>query len=57
MSARRDTHAVTVPYPHFEVNCKVYPGTGGEAGRAFAGDRESLLREIGQVVAAVDADG
>ena len=31
-----DTHAVTVPYPHFEVNCKVYPGTRGGEGRAFA---------------------
>jgi triosephosphate isomerase len=25
-----------VPYPHFQVNCKIYPGTGGDDGLAFA---------------------
>lgn len=29
-----DDHAV--PYPHFQVNCKIYPGTGGDDGLAFA---------------------
>jgi len=44
MPARTDTQSVTVPYPHFEVNCKVYPGTGGEAGRAFA----ELVERVGE---------
>lgn len=26
----------TVPYPHFQVNCKIYPGTGGDEGLEFA---------------------
>lgn len=29
-----DDHAV--PYPHFQVNCKIYPGTGGDDGLEFA---------------------
>ena len=29
-----DNHAV--PYPHFQVNCKIYPGTGGDEGLEFA---------------------
>ena len=29
-----DDHAV--PYPHFQVNCKIYPGTGGDDGVEFA---------------------
>ncbi|MBB6645106.1 triose-phosphate isomerase [Halobellus ruber] len=30
------THDHAVPYPHFQVNCKIYPGTGGDDGLEFA---------------------
>ena len=40
-------HAVTLAYPHFEVNYKVYPGTHGADGRAFAELIERVGRETG----------
>jgi triosephosphate isomerase len=38
-----DDHAV--PYPHFQVNCKVYPGTGGDEGLEFARTVERVQAE------------
>lgn len=41
-----DDHAV--PYPHFQVNCKIYPGTGGDEGLEFA-------RTVDQIQSDTDA--
>lgn len=38
-----DDHAV--PYPHFQVNCKIYPGTGGDEGLDFARIIERVQNE------------
>ena len=38
-----DDHAV--PYPHFQVNCKIYPGTGGDEGLEFARTVERVQAE------------
>jgi triosephosphate isomerase len=40
-----DDHAV--PYPHFQVNCKIYPGTGGDEGLEFARTVERVQAETG----------
>jgi triosephosphate isomerase len=37
----------TVPYPHFEINFKLYPGTGGADGLEFARMVERVERETG----------
>ncbi|WEL20826.1 triose-phosphate isomerase [Halorhabdus sp. BNX81] len=38
---------MSLPYPHFQINFKVYPGTWGEDGLALAGTIERVSEETG----------